>query len=194
MSERPSGTATSPLPQANVDELIAQYDEERRGARSPADSTSVSPSSASSSRSTYSTRSSSRSGRATSTTSCGSSPSSSHSSSSATGPASAGRRRWGAGRGRGRGGRRLDYGTVHGNRLSGPDPGRPHLGEDIESQDPASGNDPGQAPALHGQSLGHRLDPRRRHLPHLRLSGAAVLLRRLQRIPQPAGARSRPST
>ena len=28
MSERPSGTATSPLPQANVDELIAQYDEE----------------------------------------------------------------------------------------------------------------------------------------------------------------------
>ncbi len=28
MSERPSATATSPLPQANVDDLIAQYDEE----------------------------------------------------------------------------------------------------------------------------------------------------------------------
>lgn len=28
MSDRPSGTATSPLPHANVDELIAQYDEE----------------------------------------------------------------------------------------------------------------------------------------------------------------------
>ena len=28
MSDRPSGTATSPLPQANVDDLIAQYDEE----------------------------------------------------------------------------------------------------------------------------------------------------------------------